>query len=54
MCPVFCAVISREFSVERLMRFLTALGCEVDGVVRSPGAAAGQGDTIHLPAHSCL
>lgn len=38
----------RDFSVERLMRFLTALGCEVDIVVRSPGAPAGKGDTIHL------
>ena len=42
----------REFSVERLMRFLTALGCEVDIVVRSPGEPAGQDDTIHLqPAY---
>ena len=37
----------RDFSVERLMRFLTALGCEVDIVVRSPGEPAGA-DTIHL------
>lgn len=42
----------REFSVERLMRFLTALGCEIDIVVRSPGEPAGKGDTIHLqPTH---
>ena len=38
----------REFSVERLMRFLTAVGCEVDIVVRSPGTPGGKGDTIHL------
>jgi predicted XRE-type DNA-binding protein len=37
----------RDFSVERLMRFLTALGCEVDIVVRSPGEPA-RADTIHL------
>jgi predicted XRE-type DNA-binding protein len=40
----------REFSVERLMRFLTALGCEVDIVVRSPDGPAGKSDTIHLQA----
>jgi len=38
----------RDFSVERLMRFLTALGCEVDIVVRVPGQPAGAADTIHL------
>ena len=38
----------RDFSAERLMRFLTALGCEVDIVVRSPGEPAPRADTIHL------
>lgn len=38
----------RDFSVERLMRFLTALGCEVDIVVRAPGQAGKAADTIHL------
>ena len=38
----------RDFSAERLMRFLTALGCEVDIVVRSPGKPAARTDTIHL------
>ncbi len=38
----------RGYSVERLMRFLTALGCEVDIVVRSPGEPATWADTIHL------
>jgi predicted XRE-type DNA-binding protein len=38
----------RDFSVERLMRFLTALGCEVDIVVRSPGEPEARADTIHL------
>lgn len=38
----------RDFSVERLMRFLTALGCEVDIVVRSPGEPPAQADTIPL------
>lgn len=40
----------REFSVERLMRFLTALGCEVDIIVRSPGEPGGKDNTIHLQA----
>lgn len=38
----------RDFSVERLLRFLTALGCEVEIVVRSPGEATAKIDTIHL------
>lgn len=40
----------RDFSAERLMRFLTALGCEVDIVVRSrsPGKPAARTDIIHL------
>ena len=38
----------RDFSAERLMRFLTALGCEVDIVVRAPGELAARADTIHL------
>ena len=43
----------REFSVERLMRFLTALGCEVDIVVRSPSDPVAGEDIIHLqPAHA--
>lgn len=37
----------RDLSVERLMRFLTALGCEVDIVVRSPGNPA-RSETIHV------
>ena len=38
----------RDFSAERLMRFLTALGCAVDIVVRAPGELAARTDTIHL------
>lgn len=37
----------RDFSVERLMRFLTALGCEVNIVVRSPGEP-GMVEIIHF------
>jgi predicted XRE-type DNA-binding protein len=37
----------RDFSVERLMRFLTILGYEVDIVVRPPGDPS-KADTIHL------
>lgn len=37
----------RDFSVERIMRFLTALGCEVDIVVRSQGRT-GRPETIHV------
>ena len=38
----------RDFSAERLIRFLTALGCAVDIVIRSPGEPATTGDTIRL------
>lgn len=38
----------RDFSVERLMRFLTSLGCEVDIVVRSPGEPCVRIDIIRL------
>lgn len=38
----------RDFSVERLMRFLTALGYEVEIVVRVPGHAGKTADTIHV------
>jgi predicted XRE-type DNA-binding protein len=37
----------RGTSVERLMRFLTALGCEVDIVLRRGGTSARE-DRIHL------
>ncbi len=40
----------RDVSVERLMRMLTKLGCDVDIVVRSHGKASTKGDTIHLHA----
>lgn len=40
----------RDVSVERLMRMLTRLGCEVDIVVREPGSKAMAKDTIHLHA----
>ena len=40
----------REVSVERLMRMLTKLGCDVDIVVRDHGKAAKKRDTIHLHA----
>lgn len=39
----------RDVSVERLMRMLTKLGCEVDIVVRSPGLKP-TSKTIHLNA----
>ena len=38
----------RDFSAERLMRFLTALSCAVDIVVRTPGEPAARAGTIHL------
>jgi predicted XRE-type DNA-binding protein len=41
----------RDVSVERLMRMLTKLGCEVDIVIRGHGRATTPGDTIHLHAH---
>ena len=40
----------RDVSVERLMRLLTRLGCEVDIIVRPPGKRAAPRDTIHLQA----
>ena len=40
----------RDVSVERLMRMLTKLGCDIDIVVRSHGQAQAEGDTIHLLA----
>jgi len=39
----------RDVSVERLMRMLTRLGCEVDIVVR-PGGNAARSSTIHFGA----
>jgi predicted XRE-type DNA-binding protein len=38
----------RDVSVERLMRLLTKLGCNVDIVIRNPGRNAKPQDTIHL------
>ena len=40
----------REVSVERLMRMLTRLGCDVDIVIRDHGKALQPHDTIHLEA----
>ncbi len=40
----------RDVSVERLMRMLTRLGCEVDIVVRERGGKTAANDTIHLQA----
>ena len=40
----------RDVSVERLMRLLTRLGCDVDITVRKHGKAAAARDTIHLQA----
>ena len=37
----------RDVSVERIMRILTRLGCEVDIVVKQPGRK-GAGSVIHL------
>jgi predicted XRE-type DNA-binding protein len=37
----------REVSVERIMRILTRLGCEVDIVIKLPGQAP-SGSVIHL------
>jgi len=42
----------REISVERLIRLLTKLGCDVDIVVRARGRKAAPKDTIHLQATS--
>jgi predicted XRE-type DNA-binding protein len=40
----------REVSVERLMRLLTRLGCDVDITIRDHGKAAVPRDTIRLHA----
>ena len=40
----------RDVSVERLMRMLTKLGCDVDIVIRGHGKIKKTGDTIHLLA----
>jgi len=42
----------RDISVERLMRMLTKLGCDVEIVVRQSGRRAKPKDTIHLQAVS--
>ena len=42
----------RDVSVERLMRLLTRLGCEVDITVRNHGKAVAPRDTIRLEAAS--
>jgi predicted XRE-type DNA-binding protein len=40
----------RDVSVERLMRLLIRLGCDVDITIRNHGKAASPRDTIHLQA----
>jgi predicted XRE-type DNA-binding protein len=40
----------RDVSVERLMRMLTKLGCDVDIVVRDHARPSSERDTIHLAA----
>ena len=40
----------RDVSVERLMRMLTRLGCDVDIVVRDHGKVGTPHDTLHLHA----
>ncbi len=42
----------RDVSVERLMRLLTRLGCDVDITIRNHGKAAAPQDTIRLLAAS--
>ncbi len=42
----------RDVSVERLMRLLTRLGCDVDITIRKHGKAAAPRDTIRLQAAS--
>ena len=42
----------RDVSVERLMRLLTRLGCDVDITIRKHGKAAAPRNTIRLPAAS--
>lgn len=44
----------RDVSVERLMRMLTKLGCDVDIVVRDHGKVGTDRDTIHLQAQTGL
>lgn len=41
----------RDMSVERLLRLLTRLGCEVDIVIREQGGQPSLRNTIHLGAH---
>lgn len=38
----------RDISVERLMRLLTRLGCEIDIVIREQGKKTSRRNTIHL------
>lgn len=40
----------RDISLERLMRLLTRLGCDVDITIRNHGKTAGRRDTIRLEA----
>ncbi len=40
----------REVSVERLMRMLTKLGCDVDIVIRGSGIATAKGGSINVNA----
>jgi len=40
----------RDISVERLMRMLTRLGCDVEIIVRQHGRRAKPKDSIHLQA----
>jgi len=40
----------RDMSVERLIRLLTRLGCDVDITIRSHGKAAASRDTIRIQA----
>ena len=42
----------RDMSVERLMRMLTKLGCDVDIVIRDHGKPPTERDTLHLHAQS--
>ncbi len=42
----------RDVSVERLMRMLTKLGCDVDIVIREPRGAKSKSDTIRLLART--
>ncbi len=42
----------RDLSVERLMRLLTRLGCDVDITIRKQGQAVAAQDTIRLSAAS--